>query len=108
MFIVPHVFDIFMHNEVLPRTGKQLGPKTGDFESFDTFDDVVDAFKKQLKHFMSLQAESTNIRMQIGSETAGDPIRSSLMEDAIKAGKDLFDRELPFDNRATSKQGGRP
>ena len=45
MFNVPLVFEIVMNNGVEPRTGRQLGPKTGDFESFKTFDDFMKAFK---------------------------------------------------------------
>ena len=100
MFIVPLVFYIFMHNGVDQNTGKQVGIKTGDLESFESFDDFVRAFKEQLAHFMSLSAECNNIHLRVNAELFPDPVRSSLMIDAIEEGKDILDRTLPFENAA--------
>jgi pyruvate formate-lyase/glycerol dehydratase family glycyl radical enzyme len=100
MFIVPLVFDIFMHNGVEPRTGRQLGLKTGDIEDFESFDDFMAAFKRQLKHFMSLAAERNNIELEIGGKWYPDPLRSSLMGTAIIQGKDILERTMPFENGA--------
>jgi len=100
MFIVPLVFDIFMHNGIDPNTGKQVGLKTGDPESFESFDDVMQAFKKQLAHFMSMAAEGNNIHLRVNAELFPDPFRSSLMIDAIEEGKDILDRTLPLENAA--------
>jgi pyruvate formate-lyase/glycerol dehydratase family glycyl radical enzyme len=100
MFIVPLVFDIFMHNGVEPRTGRQLGLKTGDIEDFESFDDFMAAFKRQLKHFMSLAAERNNIELEIGGKWYPDPLRSSLMDTAISQGKDILERTMPFENGA--------
>jgi pyruvate formate-lyase/glycerol dehydratase family glycyl radical enzyme len=100
MFIVPLVFHIFMHNGVDPNTGNQLGPRTGDLESFGSFDDLMRAFKEQLAYFMGLAAERNNVEMQVARELYPDPVRSSLMVDAIKEGKDLLDRTMPFENGA--------
>jgi len=98
MFIVPLVFEITLNNGVDRRTGRQLGPRTGDFESFETFDDLLRAFKEQLAYFMSLTAEEHNILLQAQSELFPDAVHSSLMVDAIKEGKDALDRTLPFEN----------
>ena len=100
MFIVALVFDIFMHNGVDQNTGKQVGIKTGDLESFETFDDLMNAFKEQLAYFMSISAECNNIHLQVNAELFPDPVRSSLMVDAIKEGKDILDRTLPLENAA--------
>ncbi|RJX26975.1 MAG: formate C-acetyltransferase [Dethiobacter sp.] len=98
MFLVPRVFEIALNNGFDPRTGRQLGPKTGDFENFKTFDDFMQAFKEQLAHFMSLTAEEHNILLQAQRELYPDPVHSLLMVDAIKEGKDVLDRTLPFEN----------
>ena len=98
MFIVPLVFEITINNSVEPRTGRQLGPKTGDFESFKTFDDFMNAFKEQLAYFMSMAAEEHNILLRAQAELFPDAFHSVLMVDAIKEGKDVLDRTLPFEN----------
>jgi pyruvate formate-lyase/glycerol dehydratase family glycyl radical enzyme len=98
MFNAALVFEIFMNNGVEPRTGRQLGPKTGDFERFETFDDFMKAFKEHLAYFMGLAAEEHNILLQAQRELYPDAVHSSLMVDAIKVGRDALDRVLPFEN----------
>jgi pyruvate formate-lyase/glycerol dehydratase family glycyl radical enzyme len=105
-FIVPLVLEIFMHNGVEPRTGRQLGPATGAVEDFASYEDFYGAFLRQLRHFMELAAERNNIDMRINSELFPDPVRSSLMHDGIAAGRDLLQRRLPFENGAVMNPVG--
>lgn len=100
MFIAPRVFEITLNNGIDPRTGKQLGPATGVFENFKNFDEFMDAFKKQLHYFMSMTVEEHNILLQVMADLAPTPVWSSLMYDAIKVGKDVYERTLPFENAA--------
>ena len=100
MFIVPLVFDIFVHNGVDPNTGEQLVVGARDFGSFESFDEFFDGFKEQLAYFMALAAERNNVELRIAGELFPDPVRSSLMVDAIKEGKDMLDRTMPFENGA--------
>jgi len=98
MFIVPKVLEIAMNNGVDPRSGKQLGPQTGEFANFASFEEFDAAFKTQLAHFMSLTAEEHNILLQAQRELFPDPVHSALMADAIKVGRDVLDRVMPFEN----------
>jgi len=98
MFLVPLVFEITVNNGIEPRTGRQLGPRTGEFENFNTFDEFMDAFKTQLKYFMGLTVEEHNIVLKTLADLSPNPAWSSLMHDAIKVGKDNFRRKLPFEN----------
>jgi pyruvate-formate lyase len=100
MFIVPLVFDIFLHNGRDPGTGMRVGIETGDLESFTDYDQFVGAFKKQLRHFMEIAAEKDNLELLIERELFPDAFRSSLMEDGIAVGKDLLSRMMPFENGA--------
>lgn len=97
MFIVPRAFDIFMHNGVDPKTGKQVAPKT-DVESFTSFDDLVKAFKEHLTYWMDRHAEFNNIYLRVYGELYPQPVESSLMVDGIKVGKDFLSRALPLEN----------
>lgn len=98
MFIAPLVFEITLNNGVEPRTGTQLGPRTGDIASFETFDDLVRAYKEQMKYFMGLAAEEHNILLRAQAELFPDAVHSALMVDAIREGKDALDRVMPFEN----------
>lgn len=98
MFIVPLVFEITMNNGIEPRTGKQLGPITGDFESFATYEDFLKAFKTQLRYFMGMTSEEHNILLKAMGDLMPNPVWSSLMYEAIKVGKSVYNRALPFEN----------
>jgi len=98
MFITPMVLEITMHNGIEPRTGRQLGPKTGECEDFKTFNDFMLAYKKQLAYFMAITAEVQNIYLQGQAELVPEPVASSLMADAIKIGRDVLHRTMPFEN----------
>jgi pyruvate formate-lyase/glycerol dehydratase family glycyl radical enzyme len=98
MFIVPRVLEIALNNGFDPHLGLQLGPRTGAFEDFGSFEAFMEAFKTQLKYFMSLTAEEHNITLMAHRELLPDVVHSSLMVDAIEVGKDALNRILPFEN----------
>jgi formate C-acetyltransferase len=100
MFVVPRVLEIAMNNGFDPRLKIQLGPKTGEFETFASYEDFLNAFKEQLAYFMGLAAEEHNIMLEEQTEVFPDPVYSSLMHDAIKVGRDALDRTMPFENSA--------
>ncbi|MCG6911444.1 MAG: formate C-acetyltransferase [Deltaproteobacteria bacterium] len=100
MFIVPKILEITLNNGVDPRTGVRLGLTTGEFNTFETFENFLNAFKKQLRYFMELHAEKNNIELQVYRELFPDPVRSSLMDNGVEMGKALMDRVFPFENIA--------
>ncbi len=100
MVIVPLIFDMFTHNGVDSLTGLQVGPRTGELEDFASFPDLMAAFKKHLDHFMRLVAERNNVELCVIGELFPDAVRSSLMEDAVREGRDMMDRRMPLENGA--------
>ncbi len=98
MFIVAQAYDIFMHNGWCNYTGEQVGIRTGDVRSFESFEEYKQAFYKQLDYLLHLAAERNNIEMISQRSLFPDPFRSSLMKDGIKEGKDILNRTFPFDN----------
>jgi pyruvate formate-lyase/glycerol dehydratase family glycyl radical enzyme len=100
MFVVPLVFDIFLHNGIDPGTGTRVGIETGDLESFADYDQFAAAFKRQLRYFLELAAEKDNLELLVERELFPDAFRSSLMENGIATGKDLLSRTMPFENGA--------
>lgn len=106
MFIATKVLEYTLNNGMNPRTRKQLGPQTGAAESFQTFDDFMQALREQFVHFMALTQEHNNIKIKVWSELFPDPVTSSLMDNAIQEGKALFDRSFPYENAAVMNPVG--
>ena len=106
MFIVPKVLEAAMNNGVDPKTGNPIGPETGDFKAFLSYDDLLNAFKKQLSFFLDLHARKNNLELLISRELFPDPVRSSLMDGGIKTGKALLDRTFTFENGAVMNPVG--
>ena len=98
MFVVPLVLELALNDGFHQRSGTQLGPQTGRFDSFASFDEFMAAFKKQLAHFMALTAEEHNILLCAQSEMFPDAFHSTLMDDAVGVARDVLDRRLPFEN----------
>jgi pyruvate formate-lyase/glycerol dehydratase family glycyl radical enzyme len=98
MSIVPLIFEYFLNNGVDPRTGKQLGPKTGDINDFKSFDDFMSAWKEHLAYFMSLIAEWNNIFTSIRIQSLPYVVDSSLMAGAFEDNKGMFNHKVLLEN----------
>ena len=71
MFVVPMVLEITLNNGVDPKTGKKIGLETGDPAGFATFEELMEAFKRQLAHFLELCAEYNKETRQPSSSPFG-------------------------------------
>jgi trans-4-hydroxy-L-proline dehydratase len=78
-----------LHNGVDPRTGKQIGLKSGDPASFKTYSDFVEAFSKQVEYFVDMKViRGNNIIDQIFSRYMPVPFLSVIIDDCIENGID--------------------
>jgi len=87
-FNLTKVFEITLSNGVDPRTGKRIGLPTGDPEKFSTFEELYEAFRKQLKHFVDIKVKGNNIIERLYAEYLPSPFLSILIDDCIANGKD--------------------
>lgn len=87
-FNIPKVLEITLNDGVDPRTKKQLGLQTGDPAKFESFDDLMNAFKKQLDHFIDIKIKGNIIIERLWAEYLPAPFMSILIDDCIKNGKD--------------------
>ena len=67
--------------------GEQVGPRTGRVEEMQTFEEVYDAYKKQMDYFISLLVNADNAIDQAHAERAPLPFLASMVDDCIKRGK---------------------
>jgi len=87
----PKILEITLHAGIDPRTGRQLGPKTGDPRSFALYADLFDAYRAQLRHFVDLKIEGNNRIERLFAEHMPAPFLSILVEDCIERGEDYND-----------------
>ncbi len=55
------MLELALHNGVDPLTGKQLGLRTGEPDSFESFDDLFAAFRKQFHHFLEIKLRGNQL-----------------------------------------------
>jgi len=65
------------------------GLATGDPTSWTSFDDVMDAFRKQLQYNVRMVAQAVNLRDSIYAEEFPAPYISSTIKGCIESGKDV-------------------
>lgn len=99
-FVVPQGMDIFMHNGYCRYTKEQVGIETGDVTKMKTFEEFRDAMNKQLAFLMEMANERINVELIAERELFPDVFRSSLMNNGVKTGKDMFNRRFKMENAA--------
>lgn len=88
---LPKIFEVTLNNGVDPRTGKKIGLTTRDPTSFESFEEVFDAFSRQLKHFVDIKVRGNNLIERLFATYMPVPFLSVLIDDCIKTGKDYTD-----------------
>jgi len=87
-FNLPKVFEITMNNGIDPRTGKRIGLETGDPTAFKMFDELFEAFRKQIRHFVDIKVRGSNVIEKLYATYLPAPFLSVLVDDCVKNGKD--------------------
>ena len=90
-FNMPKVLELTLHNGRDPRTGKRIGPETGDAVQFKCFEDLFDAYRRQLQYFIDTKISGSNIIERLYAAYMPAPFLSLLIDDCIATGKDYHD-----------------
>ena len=90
-FNLTKVFEITLNNGIDPLSGKEIGLRTGDPASFQSFEELFEAFQKQAPHFVDIKVEGSNIIERLYAEYLPTPFLSILIDDCIANGKDYHD-----------------
>jgi formate C-acetyltransferase len=84
-FNMARVLELVMYNGKLD--GIQVGPQTGDFASFTSFEQVAEAYRKQMEYAVALLANADNAVDMAHAARAPLPFLSSMVADCIGRGK---------------------
>ncbi len=87
-FNIPKVFEITLNNGIDIRTGKKLGIETGNPTQFESFEELFNAFKKQMHHFIEIKLRGNSIIEKLYATYMPAPFLSIIVDDCIKKGKD--------------------
>ena len=86
----PKILEITLNNGIDPMTGKRLGLETGDPRNFKSFEELYEAWHKQMIYFVNLKLSVNNYIERMFSLYAPATFLSLYMDDCIEKGKDYY------------------
>ena len=86
----PKILEITLHNGTDPETGKKIGIETGDPRNFKSFDELYEAWHKQMLYFVNLKLGVNNYIERMFALYAPATFLSLYIDDCIKKGKDYY------------------
>ena len=86
----PKIFEITLNNGIDPVTGKKLGLETGDPRSFESYEELYEAYHKQMVHFVNMKLAVNNYIERMFSLYAPATFLSLFIDDCISKGKDYY------------------
>lgn len=90
-FNLPKVLEITLHNGVDPRTGAQLGLRTGDPAAWAGLPDLLDAFARQVRHFVGIKVRGNTTIERLYATRLPAPFLSLTVTGCIEKGRDYHD-----------------
>lgn len=90
-FNLPKVLELALNDGVDPRSGIRLGPATGCPKEFESFDNVLHAFEKQLNYFVGVKIRGNNVIERMYAKYMPAPFLSLFIDDCIKKGIDYHE-----------------
>lgn len=87
-FNLPKILELTLFNGYDKVSGMQLGLELGYAKDFNTYEELFDAYKKQIEYFSDIKIEGSNIIEKIYADYMPAPFLSIITNDCIKKGKD--------------------
>ena len=88
---IPKILEITLNNGVDPLTGTRIGPETGDPRSFKAFEQLYEAFTRQLGYVVDLKVKVNNYIERMYAKYSPAPFLSVVIKDCIEKGRDYYD-----------------
>jgi trans-4-hydroxy-L-proline dehydratase len=97
-FNLVKTLELALHDGRDPRTGRQLGPRTGGAAELTAYDRVFAAFQRQLRHFIEVKMRGNQVIEQLYAQYMPAPFLSVLIDDCIQRGRDYNDGGPRYNN----------
>ncbi len=85
---IPKVFQLTLFNGFDAYSGKQIGLELGYAKDFKTYEDLWEAFKKQLAYIVDIKIRGNNVIEQLYAQEMPAPCLSVVTNDCISNAKD--------------------
>ncbi len=86
----PKILEITLNNGIDPITGKKLGLETGDPRTFTSYEQLYEAYHKQMIYFVNLKLAVNNYIERMFSLYAPATFLSLFIDDCITRGRDYY------------------
>ena len=86
----PKILEITLNNGIDPETGKRPGLETGDPRAFKSFEELYDAWHRQMVYFVNLKLSVNNYIERMFSLYAPATFLSLYIDDCIEKGRDYY------------------
>lgn len=87
-FNLPKILELTLMNGYDHVSKKQLGLPLGHAEDFESYEDLLAAYQKQIKYFLDIKIQGSNIIEKIYADYMPVPFLSVITNDCIQKGKD--------------------
>ncbi|MBF0573122.1 MAG: glycyl radical protein [Desulfamplus sp.] len=87
---VPKILELALNNGFDPVGKRQIGPMTGDPTAFTTYDELYNAFEKQLNYIVELKIRVNNYIERMFATYSPAPFLSVVIRDCIEKGRDYY------------------
>lgn len=88
---VPKILEVTLNNGIDPLSGKTVGIESGDPCQFESYEELYEAFLKQLNFIVDTKVRVSNYIDRMFAKYAPAPFLSVVIEDCISKGKDYYD-----------------
>jgi pyruvate formate-lyase/glycerol dehydratase family glycyl radical enzyme len=88
---IPKCLELALNNGVNPLTGNQLGPATGHAKEFESFEQLLEAFRQQMANAIQNKVTYDSIARQVYAQYCPVPFTSLLVEGCMEKGRDYHD-----------------
>ena len=88
---VPKILEVTLNNGINPVTGIRVGIETGNPNSFKSYDELYNAFLKQLHYVVEMKMRVSNYIDRMFAKYAPAPFLSVVIDDCVSRGKDYYD-----------------
>lgn len=87
---VPKILEVTLNNGIDPVTGKKAGIETGDPRAFTSYNELYEAFLKQVNFVVDQKIRVSNYIDRMFAKYAPAPLLSVLTDDCIARGRDYY------------------